>query len=484
MANTSRKKKVILLVAQEKALMGSINAMVKTRAYKLHSICAQWHTDVHDAMTSLEPPDCALILEYGLELSSKEGTRNRYELIKQLRENHPDLPILYYMSNEDSVFYEWAVQHVHHVIVAVGNEYDSDTVGNGLKAIFDGQSHATIPLPIEIPEQVETKRSLLDDLKEEEAREALQKAGQNSSVPPEQLEIMVEQEPITEAEPDEPEPERVSFFLPAEADCLKNVPSGASYNPLAHDEATVAPAQVFSEQGPSISFGDRIRGTVKALMPKKGSIRGMARTSEPTEERHMAVAQDRSVDPVGQEASTIASVQNDPIDFPERAVIGVFSLSRGAGATRTAVELALKLMRVGRTMIIAMDGSADLYSAGLPEQVVISVPVYEEAINTLSIHISEKQYRFIILDFGLILRVTSIGQPDEPLTERIHLINELRRCDKIICRSFSAPWHSQKERVLTGLGLQNVLVIRDDQPQLDLVQQLFPGARRRISLWN
>ena len=480
MAKTSRKKKVVLLVAQNKVLMDSVTGLLKGSGYKLHDICAHWQPDVHDAMTSSDTPDCALVLEYGLELSPEEGSRNRYELIKQLRENHPDLPILYYMTQEDDVFYEWAVRHVDRVIIAVGGDYDSNTVVDGLNAILEGQRDTTIPLPVEIPKRVETKRSLLDDLRAEEEKAALQKAEQSSSGTPEQMEIVEEQEPTTT-----PEPKRDGFILPDEAVYLHDVPSGASYNPLARDEATVASVQVRAEQAPTISFGDRIRDTVKAFMPRKGSKREMARTSTTTEEQHIAVAQDQAVDQVRQEASRVMTGELEgPIDFPERVVIGVFSLSRGAGSTRTAVELALKLMRVGRTMVIGMDGSADLYSAGLPEQVVISVPVYEEAINTLSIHISEKQYRFIILDFGLILRITNIGQPDEPLSERIHLINELRRCDRIICRSFSAPWHSQKERILSGLSLQDVIVIRDDQPELDLVQQLFPRARRRNILWN
>jgi len=125
-------------------------------------------------------------------------------------------------------------------------------------------------------------------------------------------------------------------------------------------------------------------------------------------------------------------------------VLGIFNLSRGAGATRTAVDIAEHLTSIGhRSAVVALDGKSDLkYQRGKAEYIV---PEEENGDTLVHFLAGSGQHRFILLDFGTLFDLSPCGRLlSYNLTGNRAKIGEFMRCQLHIGMGFTAEWHANK----------------------------------------
>jgi len=125
------------------------------------------------------------------------------------------------------------------------------------------------------------------------------------------------------------------------------------------------------------------------------------------------------------------------------AIIGVFNVCRGAGATTMAVELAKESGKRGtRVYVIAADGSDDLeYSKVNQKNVRMSTdPDVDAALLDAMCYGTQ----LIIFDFGLLLESDRHGNITTDLTKVKKTANRLATCKLRIAMCLSANWHLTK----------------------------------------
>lgn len=123
--------------------------------------------------------------------------------------------------------------------------------------------------------------------------------------------------------------------------------------------------------------------------------------------------------------------------------IGVFSLSRGAGATHTTVEIAEILANEGRKKVaaIAFDGKKEMQCLGKSKVDYYIPRTVTERFDCLG-GILQCSYDYIIIDFGYLFKVNPSGELEfGELAENKQIINELYRCNYKVGVGFSDPWH-------------------------------------------
>ena len=174
--------------------------------------------------------------------------------------------------------------------------------------------------------------------------------------------------------------------------------------------------------------------------------------------------------------------------FPSKLSIGVFALSRGAGATHTAIDIAEFFAQRGSTALMAYDLSYDIEFADIDERVFTFVPKKEE-MNAVIREMHNGYFRYIIYDFGTPLEIFPNGAlADISLSpDTLLLLTELQRCDRKVCLSFDASWHASKLNFLEEYHLDSNLVLLSEKSRgmdiNDLMNRLYPGIVQRRGRW-
>lgn len=146
--------------------------------------------------------------------------------------------------------------------------------------------------------------------------------------------------------------------------------------------------------------------------------------------------------------------------------IGVFSVSRGAGATRMTAELAERYARAGyKTAAIAYDGNEDLsYINGKADYYFPTIPEKKSMLVSLI----AAGYDFIIIDFGCLFPVTNRGiidSAEKNQTNRDEDIQEFYRCNFKVAVAFSDIWNAGKLNFFAnenaGFGMSSVFAITE-----------------------
>ena len=177
--------------------------------------------------------------------------------------------------------------------------------------------------------------------------------------------------------------------------------------------------------------------------------------------------------------SSRVAVAKEGFTFPERDVIGVFALSRGAGATYTSLKIAEYLVRHGNTALLAFDGKQDVkWAAASPKLITICPENAQERANAIAALYQD--YRFIVIDFGTPFILTPTGLPDETaFSQNAELLTELIRCNRRVCLAFDAPWHAAKKRFVKVMRLDtNLTMISEGERNLSpdaLLARIYPG---------
>ena len=124
--------------------------------------------------------------------------------------------------------------------------------------------------------------------------------------------------------------------------------------------------------------------------------------------------------------------------------IGVFSITPGAGATRTSVQLGEQFARDSfSTAVIAYDDKPDLKYKKRGRADYIIPEKGDKKLEYLSA--LKQDYQFIILDFGNLFHITPLGDMDmSDLTGRKNDIEEFLRCHYKVGVGFSDEWHVGK----------------------------------------
>lgn len=135
--------------------------------------------------------------------------------------------------------------------------------------------------------------------------------------------------------------------------------------------------------------------------------------------------------------------------------IGVFSISRGAGATYTAIEVAENLAKAGYpTAIIAFDDKKDLLYKGNGYAEYIVPEAGDKKVRLLET--ITKGYNFIVLDFGNLFPISPLGQleiGESRITDKKEETDEFIRCQYKIGVGFSEPWHIGKLNWFSESGI-------------------------------
>lgn len=130
-------------------------------------------------------------------------------------------------------------------------------------------------------------------------------------------------------------------------------------------------------------------------------------------------------------------------------ILGIFNLSRGAGATWTAVDIAEHLAGSGyKAVVVALDGRNDLkYQKGKAEYLVPEEDNGDTLVHFLA---GNGRHEFIILDFGNLFDLSPSGKLQSyNLTDNRGKIGEFMRCNLHIGMGFSAEWHANKIKYFT-----------------------------------
>lgn len=130
-------------------------------------------------------------------------------------------------------------------------------------------------------------------------------------------------------------------------------------------------------------------------------------------------------------------------------ILGIFNLSRGAGATQTAVDIAEHLASSGyKAAVVALDGRSDLkYQKGKAEYLVPEEDNGDTLVHFLA---GNGHHEFIILDFGNLFDVSPSGKLQSyNLTDNRGKIGEFMRCNLHIGMGFTAEWHANKIKYFT-----------------------------------
>jgi hypothetical protein len=167
--------------------------------------------------------------------------------------------------------------------------------------------------------------------------------------------------------------------------------------------------------------------------------------------------------------------------FPDKVIVGVYALSRGAGATYTAIALSEFLVSKGSTALIVLDGKQDINFASFDRRIDRKIPEPYEKLKAIQHY--ENEYDYLVLDFGSPFNVLPTGLPydsfatddsdgsDDPIIY-------LNYCDRLICLTFSASWHVGKKRYLDATKLsRNSLILNEEHRSLNqqqLVELVFP----------
>lgn len=125
-------------------------------------------------------------------------------------------------------------------------------------------------------------------------------------------------------------------------------------------------------------------------------------------------------------------------------IIGVFNLSRGAGATQTAVDIAEQLAaNAYSVVVVAMDHKSDLkYQSGKADYIV---PEDDQADTLIHFLAGNGKHDYIILDFGMLFELSPSGKLlSYNLTDSKAKIGEFMRCHLHIGMGFSSEWHVNK----------------------------------------
>lgn len=127
--------------------------------------------------------------------------------------------------------------------------------------------------------------------------------------------------------------------------------------------------------------------------------------------------------------------------------IGVFSASRGAGATFTAASLAEKFAKAGfKTACVAYDGKSDFGYLGKSKvDYYFSENESEKRMQLTSVMSPGAGYNIIIVDFGNLIPVDSDGRLKMGnLADKENDRNELFRCNMKVGLCFNSPWDINK----------------------------------------
>jgi hypothetical protein len=124
-------------------------------------------------------------------------------------------------------------------------------------------------------------------------------------------------------------------------------------------------------------------------------------------------------------------------------VIGVFNISRGAGATTMAVEIAkVSGIRGTKVYVIAADGSDDLMNAKVKEKNVRLSADKDIDASLMDAMLLGSQ--LIIIDFGVLADIDKNGYITSSLTQLSKSADRLATCKLRIAMGFGANWHLPK----------------------------------------
>jgi len=169
------------------------------------------------------------------------------------------------------------------------------------------------------------------------------------------------------------------------------------------------------------------------------------------------------------------------IDFPQRAVIGVFALSHGAGATYWASRIANWLVERGSTTYVAYDGSHDVtFDRDLSSRIQIAIPALAEREDC--VELAQLDYSYVVIDFGSPFDIDQMGNPRGSMVDSRDIVSELRACTACVCVNFVSPYSVAKRQYVSRLRLEGAIYLerREHLPPVDeLMAELFGMARQR-----
>lgn len=134
---------------------------------------------------------------------------------------------------------------------------------------------------------------------------------------------------------------------------------------------------------------------------------------------------------------------------PANVIIGVFNVSRGAGASSMALALAKEgARRKLRSFLIGLDGSGDYKTIKSPDRRLTILDGEENGI----LSAVSAGARLIVLDFGQIVELDSFGELKPETVLNHSLFSQLSQCHIVYGMCLSAPWHRLKVEYFTQMN--------------------------------
>ena len=441
---------------------------------------------------------CFLVFDKGFP-QEQENSNGLYALIDSLYGQQNEIPIVLLCDQPTEHFYKYALERCQAFLnITTGIEpYD---LARALKAAYDEEAPFFDEIDfLEKPAETSTTQNLLTELQVFLGRTTyspsyirqndLQHENNPVYAPPTSwLEEGQEEEPSAQQSSiswsgEEAPSWNEEAYPPAESSSLqhsepdslsKTIILPEEVEPQADDEPILLEERRVSTIGNKTFgiIGARLR---RLLKPKKSAKTVKAEKLEEPEEPQ-----------VNSTLREFPSIFSTRPAFPSKVSIGVFSLSRGAGATHTAIAIAEFFARRGPTALMAYDLSHDLELSQIDERVFVYIPTRQEMNDVISVmHSGMVQY--IVYDFGTPFElyhngflVNSSFSDEEKIS-----FTELQRCDRKVCLTFDAPWHSSKSAFLESYNMDaNLTLLSERQRSMDiteLMNRLYPGiCKRRV----
>lgn len=313
----------------------------------------------------------------------------KYEIIKKLREKHPDVFIVMFINNEkhDEAFINWAFGYkVYNIYYPFNDDGEFD-----LSKIVPEIAAKVMPA-------VKSSESLVEKENELSKRESELKAKESEITKIEEKLLKLKKESENKAELKE---KHNNEEIEVKIESLKKeLKAEKSERENALDELE----RIKRESAEEI---EKIRSTIpeKEIITKvKTVVKGTGSTT-----------------------------------------IGVFSVSRGAGSTYTSCIIAEKLVMLGYSAaVVAFDGKSDLEYAEGKADYYFATPDKKKLI---LLQVINGGYDFVIIDFGTPFMINARGELENfpgNAEEHISAKEELMRTAFRIGLAPSEPWHLNK----------------------------------------
>ncbi|MCL2549157.1 MAG: hypothetical protein FWE76_08345 [Symbiobacteriaceae bacterium] len=487
---------MILTISTEQAILGGIRVHLDRGKFDFYEYTVSSADEALRMCESIEV-SCFLFFDKGLP-PDQENSKGRYALIDSLHEQQSEIPIVILSDQPTEHFYNYALQRCHAFLDIRGGIKPHDLT-RALRAVYSHED--PVYDRIEFQEQADDSDAPTLRFMREFKLHFGRSTHKTSYVNPDELRRNANSpyaHPETWQDPYQEEvvetPAECIPWSSTETDSgndevyhLEDTSSTLQSVPESLSRAIVLPEpEVLTEDDETI-LADEQRSENdgwKVLNAFGENLRRMLLTKREPKAKKVAQIEDSEDLQTSGAVRTVPSIISARSEFPGKVSIGVFSLSRGAGATHTAIAIAEFFARRGPTALMAYDLSHDLEQSDIDERVFVYIPTKQEMNEVIAV-MHSNIVSYIVYDFGTPfelyhngLLVNSSFSDEEKIA-----FTELQRCDRKVCLSFAAPWHRDKSRFLEQHHLDsNLTLLTERQRNMDiteLMNRLYPGIVKR-----